>query len=170
MAGRLTVHRPTPTTASFTVSNAPRRSNPTAKVLFGLQILLRALLFFCVIGVGVARLRRQFFEQGSFLTISWQDVWSSPAGDHVCQLVDSYNPSVLVVVGGLVLYGVFRRGYTGELAIQSPAPHDRLVLIFKQRNHFWSFEDSVFKLPPRPPPTFRQLLPDSYPRPRFKTL
>ncbi|GLI72922.1 hypothetical protein PoHVEF18_001106 [Penicillium ochrochloron] len=114
MPGRLTVQRPTPTTVSFTVSNAPRRSNSPAKILFGLQILLRALLFCCVIVVGITRLRRQFFQKGNLFIISWENVWSSPLGVHVCRRVDSYNPWVIAVVSALVLYGVFRRGYTEE--------------------------------------------------------
>lgn len=115
MPCRLTVQRPTPTTVSFTVSNAPRRSNSPAKILFGLQILLRALLFCCVIVAGITRLRRQFFDKGSLFIISWEDVWSSTLGSHVCRRVDSYNPWVIAVVSALVLYGVFRRGYTGEI-------------------------------------------------------
>lgn len=114
MPGRLTVQRPTPTTVSFTVSNAPLRSKSPAKILFGLQILLRAILFCFVIVVGVTRLRRQFFDKGNLFIISWEEVWSSPLGAHVCQLVDPYNPWMVAVVSTLVLYGVFRRGYTGK--------------------------------------------------------
>ncbi|KAJ5439623.1 uncharacterized protein N7458_010621 [Penicillium daleae] len=114
MPCRLTVQRPTPTTVSFTVSNATRRSSSPAKILFGLQILLRALLFCCVIVVGITRLRRHFFDKGSLFIISWEDVWSSTLGSHVCRKVDSYNPWVIAVVSALVLYGVFKRGYTEE--------------------------------------------------------
>ncbi|OQD76111.1 hypothetical protein PENDEC_c005G03366 [Penicillium decumbens] len=114
MPGRLRVQRPSPTTVSFTVSNAPRRSNSPAKILFGLQVLLRAILFCCVIIVGTARLRHTFFYQnGRF--IPWQDVWSTPLGSKVCDLVDTHNnPWAIAVVSALVIYGVFRRGYTEE--------------------------------------------------------
>ncbi|KAJ5174574.1 uncharacterized protein N7482_000451 [Penicillium canariense] len=114
MPGRLTVQRPSPTTVSFTVSNTPRRSKSPAKILFGFQILLRAFLFCCVIVVGIARLRRQFFAEGKLIIIPWQDVWSSPLGLHVCGLVDAYNPWVITVLCALVVYGVFRRSYTEE--------------------------------------------------------
>ncbi|KAF3387067.1 Phosphatidylinositol N-acetylglucosaminyltransferase subunit gpi15 [Penicillium rolfsii] len=114
MPGRLTVQRPTPTTVRFTVSNAPRRSDSPAKILFGLQILLRALLFCCVIVVLITRLRRHFFEKGNLFILSWEDIWSSPLGARVCRWVDSHNPWVIAVVSALVLYGVFRRGYTEE--------------------------------------------------------
>lgn len=116
MPGRLRVQRPSPTTVSFTVSNAPRRSNSPAKILFGLQILLRAILFCCVIVVGVVQLRHLYFAEDGQI-VRWQDVWSSPLGIKVCHLVDSYNPWAITAVGALVIYGVFRRGYTGMIEL-----------------------------------------------------
>ncbi|KAJ5924487.1 hypothetical protein N7466_008674 [Penicillium verhagenii] len=113
MPGRLRVQRPSPTTVSFTVSNAPQRSNSPAKILFGFQILLRTILFFCVIIVGLARLRH-FSFQADGGSIPWPAMWASPLGSHVCQLVDAYNPWAMAVIGTLVVYGVFRRGYTEE--------------------------------------------------------
>ncbi|KAJ5574087.1 uncharacterized protein N7459_008514 [Penicillium hispanicum] len=113
MPGRLRIRRPSPTTVSFTVSNAPRRSNSPAKILFGLQILLRALLFCCVIFVGVIRLRRHIFENDVWTTCC-RFISSSPLGSHVFSLVDTYNPWGMTVVSALVIYGVFRRGYTEE--------------------------------------------------------
>ena len=115
MPGRLRVQRPSPTTVSFTVSNAPRRSNSPAKILFGLQVLLRAILFCCVIIVGTTRLRHAFFYQnGRF--IPWQEVWSTSLGSKICDLVDTYNdPWAIAVISAVVIYGVFRRGYTGMM-------------------------------------------------------
>ncbi|KAJ5293690.1 hypothetical protein N7508_008511 [Penicillium antarcticum] len=113
MPGRLKVRRPSPTTVSFTVSNAPQRSNSPAKILFGLQILLRAALFFCVIGAAIARLRHTFFYEDGRV-IAWPAVWSSPLGAKVCSLVDLYNPLAMVAGGVLVIYCVFRRTYTEE--------------------------------------------------------
>lgn len=72
------------------------------------------MLFCCVIVVGITRLRGHFFEKGNLFIISWEDIWSSPLGAQVCCRVDSYNPWVIAVVSALVLYGVFRRGYTGK--------------------------------------------------------
>ena len=112
MPGRLRIRRPSPTTVNFTVSDAPRRASSPAKILFGLQILLRAVLFCCVIFVGIARLRRPFFDHDDGI-IRWQDIWASPLGSYVCGLVDTYNPWAITAVGALVVYGVFRRGYTG---------------------------------------------------------
>ncbi|KAJ5647955.1 hypothetical protein N7490_004327 [Penicillium lividum] len=107
MPSRLLVQRPSPTTVSFTVSNAPSRSNSPAKILFGFQVLLRTLLFLCVVVIALARLRHFSFEaEGA--------IWASPLGSHICQLVDAYNPFVVAVMSTLVIYGVFRRNYTEE--------------------------------------------------------
>ncbi|KAJ5481326.1 hypothetical protein N7475_000138 [Penicillium sp. IBT 31633x] len=111
MPGRLNVQRPSPTTVSFTVSNAPQRSSSPAKVLFGLQVLLRTVLFLCVVGVSITRLRFVFFQENGRV-ISWPAVWSSPLGSKLCRVVDSYNPLAIAVISALVIYGVFRRGYT----------------------------------------------------------
>ncbi|CAI7629701.1 unnamed protein product [Penicillium bialowiezense] len=113
MPGRLKIQRPSPTTVSFTVSNAPQRSSSPAKVLFGLQILLRTILFLCVIVVGITLLRHICFE-GDSGVIKWPLVWSSALGSKLCRLVDSYNPLAIAIVSALVIYGVFRRGYTEE--------------------------------------------------------
>ena len=118
MRGRLEVQRPSPTTVSFTVSNAPQRSSSPAKLIFGLQVLLRTVLFFCVIGVGIVRVRNLFFQEDGRV-ISWPALWSSPLGSKLCRLVDSYNPLVIAVVGALVIYGVFRRGHIGMLRWKS---------------------------------------------------
>lgn len=112
MAGRLRVRRPSPTTVSFTVSNAPRRANTPAKILFGLQILLRALLLIGVIVIGVAKSQRIFPDINRWAP-SWQPLWSSLNGTYVSQLVDSYNPWLIAGACAVVVYGVFRRGYTG---------------------------------------------------------
>ncbi|KAJ5643549.1 uncharacterized protein N7484_006056 [Penicillium longicatenatum] len=113
MPGRLRVQRPSPTTVSFTVSNAPRRSNSPAKILFGFQILLRAVLFCCVIIVALARLRHFSFQADGGI-ISWPAMWASPLGSRVCQLVDKYNPWAVAAISIIVIYGVFRREYTEE--------------------------------------------------------
>lgn len=143
MPGRLNVQRPSPTTVSFTVSNAPQRSSSPAKVLFGLQVLLRTVLFLCVVGVSITRLRFVFFQENGRV-ISWPAVWSSPLGSKLCRVVDSYNPLAIAVISALVIYGVFRRGYTGR------SRNDELVtiwawLIALKRNRSWLSEGSGFK-------------------------
>lgn len=117
MPGRLRVRRPSPTTVNFTVSDASRRSSSPAKILFGIQILLRTVVFCCVILALLARLRRPFFDHDDGI-IRWQDVWDSPLGSRVCQTVDTYNPWAVGAVSALAVYGVFRRGYTGMRTLQ----------------------------------------------------
>lgn len=112
MPGRLILRRPSPTTVSFTVSNASRRTSTPAKLLFYLQILLRALVFAYVVFLNIARQRKLlFYQDGSFLR--WTAIWSSPLGSHVCRIADAYSPVVVALGSAIVIYGVFRKGYTG---------------------------------------------------------
>ncbi|KAB8209515.1 GPI-GlcNAc transferase complex, PIG-H component-domain-containing protein [Aspergillus parasiticus] len=113
MPGRLILRRPSPTTVSFTVSNASRHTSTPAKILYYLQVLLRALVFVCVVFFNVARLRHSFFNQNGSL-LRWNTIWSSPLGSHVTQTVDSYSSWAVVLVSAIVIYGVFRKGYTEE--------------------------------------------------------
>ncbi|KAJ5561519.1 hypothetical protein N7461_000280 [Penicillium sp. DV-2018c] len=113
MPARLKVQRPSPTTVSFTVSDAPERSSSPAKFIFGLQILLRSIVFLCVVFVNIARLRI-FFSHGDGMIVRWSAIWSSPLGSKLCRLVDSCDPLAIFVVSALLIYGVFRRGYTEE--------------------------------------------------------
>ncbi|KAJ5818611.1 hypothetical protein N7474_004202 [Penicillium riverlandense] len=113
MPGRLRVRRPSPTTVSFTVSDAPSRSNSSAKILFALQILLRGLVFCCAIFAAIARFRHSHFT-GNDSIIHWEDVWSSPLGVKMCRWVDPYNPWAVAATSALAIYGMFRKGYTEE--------------------------------------------------------
>lgn len=113
MPGRLTVQRPSPTTVSFTVSNAPRRSNTPAKILWALQILLRAVLFCAVVFVTIARFRHTLFENDGRFT-QWHDAWANPLASRICHTADTFNPLAIMVVSAVVTYGVFRREYTGR--------------------------------------------------------
>ncbi|KAJ5240081.1 hypothetical protein N7468_004700 [Penicillium chermesinum] len=113
MACRLCVRRPSPTTVSFTVSNAPRRANTPAKILFGLQILLRAFLLLCVITIGAVQLEKNFPEIDRWAP-SLQPLWSQLDQTYLCNLVDKNNPWIVAAICVIVVYGVFRRGYTEE--------------------------------------------------------
>ncbi|KAL4794656.1 GPI-GlcNAc transferase complex, PIG-H component-domain-containing protein [Aspergillus venezuelensis] len=88
---------PSPTTASFTVSNASRYTSTAAKLLFYLQVLLRGIIFAGVLFLNAARFRHAFFiEDGSF--IPWTAVWFSPLGSAVCRIADTYNFIGIAVV------------------------------------------------------------------------
>ncbi|KAA8646440.1 PIG-H family GPI synthesis protein [Aspergillus tanneri] len=113
MPGRLISRRPSPTTVSFTVSNASRHTSTPAKILFYFQILLRALIFVCVVFFNIARQRDSYFYQdGSALR--WSVIWSSSLGSFICRIADVYSPVVVTLVSAVVIYGVFRKGYTEE--------------------------------------------------------
>ncbi|KAL2834895.1 hypothetical protein BDW59DRAFT_834 [Aspergillus cavernicola] len=105
--------RPSPTTASFTVSNASRHTSTAAKLFFYFQILLRVNVFSSVLFLFAARFRHTFFIQdGSF--VPWTAVWSSPMGSHACDIADTTNFAIFALTSALVMYGVFRKGYTGS--------------------------------------------------------
>lgn len=112
MPGRLLIRRPSPTTVSFTVSNASRRSSSPAKLLFYLQIILRALLLIAVVFAIVAKLRYTRIVHDRLIS-NWETIWSSRLGAFTCRTVDSYSSGVVAVVNALVMYGVLRKGYTG---------------------------------------------------------
>lgn len=112
MPGYLKLRRPSPTTVSFTVSNASQRSSTPAKVLFYLQFLLRAFILVSVLFIDTARLRSSSFAQDGSL-VQWTTVWSSPLGQFACRFADAYSSFVMTVISALVIYGVFLRGYTG---------------------------------------------------------
>ncbi|PWY80377.1 phosphatidylinositol N-acetylglucosaminyltransferase [Aspergillus sclerotioniger CBS 115572] len=113
MPSRLILQRPSPTTVSFTVSNASRRTSTPAKVFFYLQILLRMLTFACVLLLDIAKFRRMFFMQDG-TWVRWTTIWSSPVGLSVCRIADMYSSAVVVLASAVVFYGVFRKGYTEE--------------------------------------------------------
>ncbi|KAL3466196.1 GPI-GlcNAc transferase complex, PIG-H component-domain-containing protein [Aspergillus heterothallicus] len=112
MPMHLISRRPSPTTASFTVSNASRHTSTLAKVFFYIQIILRGIAFAGVISFHAARFRHALFSQDSF--VPWSTVWSSPIGSSVCQFADTSNSVVAILVSALVIYGVFLRAYTEE--------------------------------------------------------
>ncbi|KAL4862534.1 hypothetical protein BDV12DRAFT_42166 [Aspergillus spectabilis] len=105
--------RPSPTTASFTASNASRHSSTAAKLLFYFQFLLRGIIFTSVLFFHAARFRHVFFIQDGSL-VPWTAVWSSPLGFFVCRIADTYNSIGTSLLSVLLIYGVFRKGYTEE--------------------------------------------------------
>ncbi|KAL4907951.1 hypothetical protein BDW74DRAFT_148287 [Aspergillus multicolor] len=105
--------RPSPTTASFTVSNASRHTSTAAKLFFHFQFLLRWIVFMGVLLLHAAQFRQAFFIQDGAI-VPWPAVWSSPLGSFVCRIADTYNFIAIALVSALVIFGVFRKGYTEE--------------------------------------------------------
>lgn len=119
MGIHLTVRRPSTTTVSFTVSNASPRSTLPAKLAFYLQVLVRALLFVCVLLIDTAKLRHMFFLQNGPI-VPWEDFWLSRIGSLACRAADAYSWRAVVAASALIIYGVFRKGYTGQLNWPNP--------------------------------------------------
>lgn len=116
MGVHLTVRRPSTTTVSFTVSNASPRSTLPAKLAFYIQVLIRALLFIWTIVIDMAKLQPMIFSQNGPI-IPWKDIWSSPIGSMACRTADAYNWRVIAIASALVIYSVFRKGYTGQILL-----------------------------------------------------
>lgn len=109
---RLISRRPSTTTASFTVSNASRHTSTAAKLFFYFQFLVRAIIFAGVLFYHAARFRHVFFIQDGSL-VPWTAVWASPLGSFVCRIADTYNFACIAAVSAILIYAVFRKGYTG---------------------------------------------------------
>ncbi|KAL2387119.1 hypothetical protein RJZ90_000152 [Blastomyces dermatitidis] len=112
MPARLSIERPSPTTALFTVSNVSVRSTITSKALFALEVLLRVLLFTFVLLVNGALIRDYIltFDDG---IVRWEAVWSSSIGALACRIADRQQWQLVCPVSAMLVYIIFRRGYTG---------------------------------------------------------
>ncbi|KAL1986201.1 hypothetical protein VTN96DRAFT_6716 [Rasamsonia emersonii] len=113
MPARLTVRRPSPTTVCFTVSNAPSRHTWPAKLAFCAEVLLRILVFIFVLLVDAAKLRHSLLAENGFLGLG-SDVWSTSLGSFACRIADRYGWSIIAGVSALLIYAVWRKGYTEE--------------------------------------------------------
>ncbi|KAL2372167.1 phosphatidylinositol glycan, class H [Blastomyces gilchristii SLH14081] len=113
MPARLSIERPSPTTALFTVSNVSVRSTITSKALFALEVLLRVLLFTFVLLVNGALIRDYIltFDDG---IMRWEAVWSSSIGALACRIADRQQWQLVCPVSAMLVYIIFRRGYTEE--------------------------------------------------------
>ncbi|CRG92532.1 hypothetical protein PISL3812_09593 [Talaromyces islandicus] len=113
MPARLAVRRPSPTTASFTVSNAPSRRTWPAKLAFGVEIIIRVLGFISILLVNVATLRHSTVFEYQGLGIP-PDLWLTKFGSLACQVADRYPYSIVAGVSTVLMYLVWRKGYTEE--------------------------------------------------------
>ncbi|KAL2861129.1 PIG-H family GPI synthesis protein [Aspergillus lucknowensis] len=113
MPVHLISRRPSPTTASFTVSNASRHTSTTAKLFFYFQFLLRLIVFSGIIFLDTAHFRHIFSPRNESF-IPWAAIWSSPLGSFICRIADTTNSIVTALASALVIYGVFLKGYTEE--------------------------------------------------------
>ncbi|EER42489.1 phosphatidylinositol N-acetylglucosaminyltransferase [Histoplasma capsulatum var. duboisii H88] len=113
MPVRLSIQRPSPTTALFTASNASVRSTITSKALFSIEIVLRILLFAVVLLLNGALIRDYILTLDDGI-IHWDAVWSSAIGALACRMADWQGWQFTCPVSAVLVYIIFRRGYTEE--------------------------------------------------------
>ncbi|EEA27072.1 phosphatidylinositol N-acetylglucosaminyltransferase, putative [Talaromyces marneffei ATCC 18224] len=113
MSSRLTVQRPSPTTALFTASNAPARRTWSSKLAFGIEVLLRILGFFSVLLVNFAKVRRFITTNDGSWGVS-PELWTTNVGSLTCRIADHYTWPIVAIASAIVTYAVWRKGYTEE--------------------------------------------------------
>jgi len=108
----LTIRRPSPTTVSFTASNAPLRTSLSLHVIFYSTILLRVLLGLSVLLITVAKITD---------TPRLIDVWryekpllGGSLGRLATSVADRISWRVLIPTTTAIIYVVFRKGYPGK--------------------------------------------------------
>ncbi|KAK2746620.1 hypothetical protein FQN57_002964 [Myotisia sp. PD_48] len=112
MPPRLTVHKPSPTTCQFTVSNASTRLTVASKFFFCVEIILRISVAAAVLLVNAANIRSFLFQWGG--SIPWVKLWGSKVGMLACSAADNHIWPVIATCSGLLLYLALRKGYTEE--------------------------------------------------------
>ncbi len=110
---RLTTRRPSPTTVSFTASNAPLRASLSARVIFYLTILLRVLLGVSVLLITASKASNSppFHRIRAHRAISLE---GSNARFTVF-IAERISWRILIPSALAIIYIVFRRGYTGKV-------------------------------------------------------
>lgn len=111
MSCHLIIHRPSPTTVSFTASNAPARRTWLAKFAFAVEFLQRAIVFISALLVNAAKLRNSLLASDSYFP--WSKVWGSSIGILASQVADQYGWLIVGSVSTILMFFVLRRNYTG---------------------------------------------------------
>ncbi|KAN0083226.1 GPI-GlcNAc transferase complex, PIG-H component domain containing protein [Elaphomyces granulatus] len=114
MPAHLTVQHPSPSTVSFSVSNAPTCLTLAAKLAFGIKLATRILLFLFVLFINAAKLCRTSSFAQSKSDALWQDLWSTTVGTLAGRIADTYSWPVVAGLVTVLIYVVFRRGHTEE--------------------------------------------------------
>lgn len=113
MPAHLTVRPPSPSTVSFSVSDAPTCLTLAAKLASGVKLAARVLLFLLILFIIATKLSRTTpFAQSKFAAL-WQDLWSTTVGTMAGRIADRYSWPVVAGLVTVLIYVVFRRGYTG---------------------------------------------------------
>ncbi|KAI9870175.1 MAG: hypothetical protein M1830_004566, partial [Pleopsidium flavum] len=106
----LTIRRPSPTTVSFTASNAPLRTSLSAQVIFYSTILLRLLLGLAVLLVTGAKV-----SDTPHLLAVWKhdrSLLGGSFGHLAASVADGISWRILLPSTIAIIYIIFRKGYT----------------------------------------------------------
>src|SRR5947209_2381846 len=111
-AQHLTIHSPSTTTVSYTVSNAPFRVTRSSTVLSYFQVSLRVLVCICVVLIDIATAEAIFASKSWTTVIPFGSIEN--AARHIAELLDW---RVTAVASFLVIYFCMRRSYTGKVLL-----------------------------------------------------
>jgi phosphatidylinositol glycan class H protein len=114
----LAVRQPSPTTISYTVSNAYRRETISAHIIFYLTIILRALIFLSTLFV--LGLKSELQTGGKVLGREQYDAVTAQIPPTVREYVEGTRWQIVVPVALGVMFLCFKRFHTGAILCQTP--------------------------------------------------
>jgi phosphatidylinositol N-acetylglucosaminyltransferase subunit H len=133
----LTVHSPSSTTISYTVSNALPRSTTSSQILFALGNLLRTFLCISVLAIDAAKLQSILYLAHGPIDLPLAGRKTGP-GALAWTVANAVDWRLLVAGSFLVIYFCLRKGYTGaslslnqesELCADSCCPEETLLVL-----------------------------------------
>lgn len=123
----LTIRRPSPTTLSFTASNAPLRTSLSAHVIFYLTILLRVLLGLSVLLITAAKVSDS--PQFHGVRVQERDVLGGSIAAFVVSIAEKFSWRILIPSTLVTVYIVCRKSYIGTL------PNLLIILSSSRQSH-----------------------------------
>lgn len=113
----LLTHRPTPTTASYTVSTRAPLNTLSSRLLFQLSLALRILVATCILVLSWAKWRATYPDQVARWLGVEDLVLGSAMGKAVLKFADGLKVGWFVPVAMVGLWVCSWRGYTGKFSI-----------------------------------------------------
>ena len=110
----LTIRRPSPTTVSFTASNAPLRTSLSAHVIFYLTIFLRILLGLSVLLITAAKVSDNSRFHG--VRVHEAAILGGSIARFAASVADKFSWRILIPTTFTIIYVVLRKAYTGTLS------------------------------------------------------
>ncbi|KZF25276.1 hypothetical protein L228DRAFT_280528 [Xylona heveae TC161] len=109
---RLSIRRPSPTTVSYTVSNAPSRTSFSAQATFYVTIILRVLLAISALAVAVAKFTQ---VSGAQKVPGAQILFESTSlGTFSDGIATRFSWKIVFPAVAAIIYAVVQKGYTEE--------------------------------------------------------